>query len=620
MMLPISQHGREQSRADYEDHEPVDGEADDGAGSVPGASGLRRYADRFRTPSPGLQGLAALAIYLGVWILGWMLPVLQHPHLTMLAQSSMDPNFYVWSLRWWPYAVAHGLNPLMSNQIGAPSGFNLTWTTTVPPLALIASPLTLLAGAVQSFNWLTVIAPAVSAWAAFVACRRLTGKFWASLIGGCFYGFSAYETGHTVAGQLNLTWTLLLPLMAYLIVLWRDQKINRAWFVSLMALAILLQFFMFVETFFELTAILAIGLPVGYAMAGSAGRPVMARLARQLSLAWVIALAVASPYLVYALAHYPRGFSRSPAATGLNLASVVVPRPNGALGIGWLSGYAYHLPAPSQAGYVGVPALLIILALAIRTWHSKLTRFLVVMFVVIVALALGPILVIGSLHVGSVPWSKLWFLPVAKSALPNRFMLIGSLAVAVIVAVWLARPMRSVLPQAARFAVALVAAAAIFINVPPFSFDPASVRDHIPGFFASGKYTRYIKPGENILVISQRGNAAMLFQADTNFYMRVAGGYINMALTPRTDLPADVIALAHANPTVESQFIAYLKAADIKAIIVERDWEPRWTGVLTKLGLSGRNIRGVILYSIGPCITSCRPGGHHHHHAAVRGA
>jgi hypothetical protein len=621
MTLPISQRGH-QGRAEYSDQEPASDEASNGEAGEPGAVGLRRYTARFRRPAPALQGLIALAIYLGVWVIGWTLPVLQNPHLTMFAQSSMDPNFYVWSLRWWPYAIAHGLNPLMSTQIGAPSGFNLTWTTTVPPLALLASPLTLLAGAVQSFNILTVIAPAVSGWAAFVACRRLTGRFWASLIGGAFYGFSSYETGHTVAGQLNLTWTLLLPLMVYLIVLWRDQKIGRTWFVSLMALAILLQFFLFLETFFELTVILAIGLPVGYAIAGSAGRPAVARLARQLTAAWVIALVLASPYLIYALAHYPKGFSRSPAITGLNLASIVVPRPTGGLGISWLVSFASRLPLSSQAGYLGLPVVLIALALAIRTWHSKTTRFLTVMMVVIVALAIGPVLVIGTQRVGSVPWSKLWFLPVAKSALPNRFMLIGSLAAAVIVAVWLARPVRSRISQAARLALAVVAAAALFLNVPSLTFDPASVRDHIPGFFASGKYTRYIKPGETVLVISQRGNAAMLFQADTNFYMRVAGGFINMALTPRTDLPTDVIALAHADPTAEARFIAYLKAANIKAVIVERDWEPRWSGLLHKLGLEGKPIRGVIFYPIGRCVTSCHPAGHphHHHHAGVRPA
>jgi hypothetical protein len=633
--VPTSQHGNEQDSGGQIDQEPAtstdatgtdatgtdatgtDATGSDATGTVaaPRMGGIDPSAFAARIPGPVWQGTIALAIYLGLWIFGWTLPLILHARMTLLDQTSQDPNFYVWSLRWWPYAVAHGLNPLLSKEIGAPGGFNMTWTTTVPPLALLASPLTLIAGALRSFNILAAIAPALCAWVAFVACRRLTGNFWAALFGGAVFGFSAYETGHTMAGQLNLSWNLLLPLMVYLVVLWRDQKLSRAWFVGLMALAIVLQFFMFVETFFELTAVLAIGLPVGYALAGRDSRPVMARLARQLGAAWVIAFALVSPYLVYALANYPPGFSRSPATTGLDLASLVVPRPTGAFGIGWLMNYSVRLPSYSTAGYVGLPVLLIALALAIRTWQSKITRFVVIMFVVIVALAVGPSLVIGTIHVGSVPWAKLWFLPVARSALPNRFMLIGSLALAVIVTIWLATPTRSLGLRAARWAVALLAVVAILADVAPTSFDPAAPTDHVPAFFTTGRYRHYIKPGEIVLVISARDNAGMLFQAYTNFYMRIAGGYINMAISQRSDLPPQVIALSHADPARDARFLSYLKSAHIKAILVERDWKPAWIGILPKLGFKGKPIEGIVFYPLGPCITSCRSARHHHHTA-----
>jgi hypothetical protein len=615
MTAPTSEHGHESGQDAQADHEPASDSTADGTVAAPEKASPRPVAFDLRTPGPVLQGLIALAIYLSVWLLGWFLPVLLHPNETMLDQPSMDPNFYVWSLRWWPYAVSHGLNPLQTKEIGAPAGFNMTWTTTVPPLALIASPLTLLVGAMRSYSVLTAIAPAVSAWAAFVACRRLTGKFWAALVGGAFYGFSSYETGHTVAGQLNLTWTLLLPLMVYLVVLWRDQKLSRGWFVSLMALAMVLQFFVFDETFFEMTAVLAIGLPLGYALAGRANRRAVARLARHLSAAWVIAMALVSPYLIYALSNYPSGFSRSPATSELNLAAMVVPRPTGSFGIGGLMHYATRLSPLSEAGYIGLPALVIVVALAVLTWHSKITRFLVIMFVVVFVLAAGPSLAIGKLTLSGwwVPWEKLWFLPVARSAEPVRFSLIGCLALAAIVTIWLAAPVRTLARRAARWAVALLAAAAILANVAPTAFDAAAARDHIPAFFTTGEYRHYIKPGEIVVVISARGNAAMLFQAYTNFYMRVAGGYINMALTPRSDLPTDVINLSHADQARDAQFLAYLKTGDVGAIIVERDWKPRWVGILGKLGLKGTKMGGVVFYPVGPCVTSCRPADHGHH-------
>ena len=81
----------------------------------------------------------------------------------------MDPNFYVWSWRWWPYAISHGLNPLYSRQIGAPVGFDLAWTTTAPAVAVILAPVTAAFGPITSVNLTLLLAAPVSAWVAFLA-------------------------------------------------------------------------------------------------------------------------------------------------------------------------------------------------------------------------------------------------------------------------------------------------------------------------------------------------------------------------------------------------------------------------------------------------------------------
>ncbi len=147
--------------------------------------------------SPVLQGVAALALYLLVWLLTSARMLIDHLSWAQLDQKSMDPNFYVWGLRWWPYAIGHGLNPLYTHELAGPSGHSLAWVTTTPPLSLVATPLTLLAGPVVSFNLLTAIALPLSAWATFVLCRRLTGKFWPALVGGAVFGFSAFEMNHS---------------------------------------------------------------------------------------------------------------------------------------------------------------------------------------------------------------------------------------------------------------------------------------------------------------------------------------------------------------------------------------------------------------------------------------
>ncbi len=227
------------------------------------------HAARWRwLTSPALQGLLALAAYCAVWLPTFVRPLVTHPGRAQLLQVDTDPNFYVWSLRWWPYAIGHGLNPLYSNLIAAPAGHSLAWVTTVPPLALLAAPLTLTAGPVVAYNLLIALALPLSAWAAFLACRRLTGTFWPALVGGAVYGFSAYEFRHLGAGgQLNLCFALLPPILVYLVVAWWDGGIRSYLLVISAGLVLAVQFYLFLETFAGLTAVLVLSLLLGLAVA-----------------------------------------------------------------------------------------------------------------------------------------------------------------------------------------------------------------------------------------------------------------------------------------------------------------------------------------------------------------
>ena len=186
---------------------------------------LRRLASG--APRPVLQGLLALGIYLAVFITGYALPLISHLDLPNLRQYWTDPNFYTWAMRWWPYAVSHGINPLYSTQIGAPGGYNLAWATTTPSVGLLMWPVTALFGILVSFNLVLLLVPPVSAWAAFVAARRLTGRFWAALLAGAVYGLTPFELVHDWQGQPNLTVIALFPLMVYLVLRWWDGTLGR---------------------------------------------------------------------------------------------------------------------------------------------------------------------------------------------------------------------------------------------------------------------------------------------------------------------------------------------------------------------------------------------------------
>jgi hypothetical protein len=560
------------------------GPAASGTVAVPGIAGGAAPASRSRAPGPALQGLLALVVYLAVFIVGYALPLLVHPGEPQVGQGSVDPNFYVWSLRWWPYALTHGLNPLHPVQIGAPGGFDLSWTTTAPALALVMSPVTAAFGPVTAFSLTLLLCAPVSAWAAFLAARRLTGRFWAALAAGAIYGFSPFEVGHTSAGQANLVVIMLLPLMVYLALLWRDGKLGNVLFTCLLAIALTAEFYVFNEAFAEMTVLSAVALLLGFALARPEQRRTIARLARLAAVAWVAAVVLASPYQIYALRHYQAGFTKAIPANSLSL--------------------SYFTDFPS-----GIPLLLIVLALAVVTWSSRLTRVLVIVFVLVVALALGPSLAAGSRQLGSLPWGRLWSLPLARSAEPTRLMLFGYLVLAIVVALWLAAPAGNRLLLAGRWVLGLAAVVTLLAYEPPpaaMGSIPAGIAsaavppaDAMPAFISSGRYRDYLRPGEIVVVVSDRGNAGMLFQADTGFYFRIAGGFINAALTDATALPAPVEQLMHPSPAAEQQFRSYVHQAGIGAILVEQAWSAPWMNVFSRMGLHGISVGGVIVYRTG---------------------
>lgn len=559
-----------------------------------GVARTRTLIARVKNASPAVQGLLALVIYLAVWIITETFPLLAHPGRPQLDQTSTDPNFYVWSLRWWPYAVAHGLNPLYSTLIGAPAGYDLAWVTSIPPLALLTFPITELAGPVVSFNLLVVVAIPLSAWAAFVLCRRLTGQFWASLAGGAVYGFSAYEIDHVTSGQLNLAFALLLPLMAYLMLLWRDQAIGSRTFVALLALTMTAQFYLFLETFVDMTAVLVLGLAAGYLLAARPDKKLIARLSLRVGIAYVISVVLASPYLKYALSHQPPGFSSRPSSASLKLASLVVPWSSQTFGIGWLERAAAPLAGPDLDGYVGIPLLAIAVALCVVAWRRRMTRFLIVMVVLLILGALGPALHIDAWSaVGSLPWGRVWSLPIARSAYPVRLMVFVFLALAVMTALWLSGPSKR---WWARWLLGLLAAAAIVANTPLLSLQDQS---GFPAFITTGEYRQYVSPGETVVVLSERGNVGLLWQAQMNFYPRVAGGFINKAITEYGGVPEPVAELSLGGVTQANveRFRSYLTTAKVGAILVEQNEAGSWPAIFARLGLHGKAAGGVIVYN-----------------------
>ncbi len=143
-----------------------------------------------------------------------------------------DAQEYAWFLGWMPYALGHGLNPLMSTFVNFPHGVNLMWNTSVLLPSFLMSPVTVIFGAAFSYNVLMTLAPALSSTFAYIAFRRWTGRI-PSLAGAAIFGFSPFMISQSVG---HVAQVLMLSAPLFLIVLDRLLVVqsSKPWLDGLM--------------------------------------------------------------------------------------------------------------------------------------------------------------------------------------------------------------------------------------------------------------------------------------------------------------------------------------------------------------------------------------------------
>jgi hypothetical protein len=229
----------------------------------------------------------------------------------------LDPVSFVWFLHWWPFAAAHGLNPFVTNYIWFPHGYNLTWATSVPFLALAMAPVTYLLGTVFTFNVLTAAAPALAAWTAFLLCEEVTNDWPGSLFGGCLFGFSAYEIGQHL-GHLNLDFTCLVPLVLLVCILRVRGHISGRVFIPALTACLLAQFGISTEVLATVCVFGAVTWLVFLPFKRRAERRRMIHIDFEITLSAIITVILTSPNLYY----MARGSADVPAQ--LNIAPAFV--------------------------------------------------------------------------------------------------------------------------------------------------------------------------------------------------------------------------------------------------------------------------------------------------------
>lgn len=549
--------------------------------------GLARARDRF--------GLASLILYLSISA-AFFGRSLAAGFIASHLGRGPDPSFLMWAFAWWPYAIAHRLNPFLCRIVWAPSGFNLAWSGSIPLAAIAAAPVTARYGPVAAYNLLALITPALAAWCAFLLCRYVTKRWCPAIIGGYVFGFSSYTLGQMVGGHLNLLFVFPAPIIVMITIMRFDGKLRASSFAVLLALAFAAQFMLSIELAATAAFFGALALVLTYAFATAEGRSRIIGLAAPLTFASVIALALTLPYLYYLLAlGVPHGAINSPAAYSADLLNFILPTPTAGLGaVSPLRAITDRFPGNlgEAGGYLGLPLLAIVVLHARKHWSDPATRTVVVTLAVICIFALGPRLHIAGWTGFGMPSKALGYLPLIKSALPARFMNYAFLAAALIAARWLADE------AAGRGLRAILALALIAFSIPNLDAGFFSAPVATPAFFTAGAYGKFLRPGETVVALPYGiTGETMLWQAETAMYFRMASGYTG--ITPR-EFESWPIAGAFVTQTLipdgPAQLRGFMAAHDADTVIVDDRHLALWSPLLSAIDRSPVHVGGVSLY------------------------
>ena len=487
-------------------------------GPEAGRGRLRRLARRLR---PGPEPLFLL-VFLGLamWLFA---PAWRSPTTMTLEAGNGDPAIFMWFLRWAPFALEHGHDPLFTHHLNYPDGVNLMWNTSLPLPGLLLAPVTTRWGPVLSFNLLLVLAYGLSAWCAYLAIRRFARGHLAAAVGGLIYGFS--PAMRTQSHHLHMTLAFLVPLMLLALheILVRQRR--SPWLVGiglgLMAGAQLL----IGEELLAMTALL------GFAMF----LLVLLTNLRRLRERWVyaakafsVALVMVSAIVVWPLSVQFGGPQRihgdiQKTNYSNDLQSFVLPGWPQALtweGAGELvSGFA-----GGNSAYLGLPLLLVLVVLGVRWRASPVVRIGLALMVVAAVLSLGPTLLVGGEDTGiRLPWALFESLPLLPSLIPARLAQLTGLFAGLLVALFLHAVWRG---GGWRRPAAILVAVAVLLPLWPGS-TIASEEVTTPAFF-TGPAVRTLPRDSVALVLPwpyRRTSLAMIWQAEAGLWYRMPGGY-----------------------------------------------------------------------------------------------
>ncbi len=511
--------------------------------------------------------LLALGFFLGVSYWFYAPP---GGGFTYLGQGP-DPLIYVWFLNWWPFALQHHLPLFHTDYIDAPFGRGLAWRTSMPALALLTAPVTLSRGALASYNLLMACAPGLAGWGAFLAALELCGAVWPALVAGLVFSFSGYEMGQ-MQGHLNLSFVVAVPLCLLVVI----RAARRGWGAARLGLTlgVLLaaQFGVSQEVFATLILTGGFGL-VGVYFFYAGWREDVRRMLPGLAVALLVCLLVISPLIYEMLRTYGQEKQNfvSPAEVSTDLASLVIPTPLYALGGDFCARVTARFGGnySEDGGYFGFLFLILLGWVVYRHLHVRVIAVSAWVALGAAVFSLGPVVHVLGAGIFPEPWLIFYKLPLIAAALPARLMMYGWLAVAMLLAAWLALPGR----VAPRY---LALAACVIFLLPDRGYVRSWTHVNIPAMFTA------LPQGSRILVLPYQGYE-MAYQYASGMGFKLAGqGYLGIGVpAPFSKWPLfPALYKNHLAAIDPAEFNVFLRTYGADAVVVDHNFADAGAAVL----------------------------------------